>query len=203
MSQSESIGNLATALSAAQGKITGALKDSENPFFKSKYADLASVWDACRTALSENGLAVIQTTTAEDTLRTILVHKSGEWIEGYLKIKAKDESPQAQGSGLTYARRYALAAIVGIAQVDDDANAAQGHTRISPKDGIDTASVDPAKAVAFATRFKDALYKADNNAVWKLQDELGTQTEVYTATWNLLSAKQRADLRQIIQARPK
>jgi len=58
--QSEQINELATALAKAQGKITGALKDSANPFYKSRYADLASVWDACRAALSENGLAVVQ-----------------------------------------------------------------------------------------------------------------------------------------------
>jgi len=128
--QSENINELALALSKAQAGITGALKDSANPFFKSKYADLASCWDACRRQLTDNGLCVIQTTDLIDGLvvvRTTLAHSSGQWISGVLPVKAKDDGPQAQGSGITYARRYALAAIVGLAQIDDDAEAAQGR----------------------------------------------------------------------------
>jgi len=137
MNQSENINELALALSKAQAGITGALKDSANPFFKSKYADLASCWDACRRQLTDNGLSVIQTTdliiqTTDLTdglvvVRTTLAHSSGQWIAGVLPVKAKDDGPQAQGSGITYARRYALAAIVGLAQIDDDAEAAQGR----------------------------------------------------------------------------
>jgi len=128
--QSENINELALALSKAQAGITGALKDSANPFFKSKYADLASCWDACRRQLTDNNLSVIQTTDLADgmvVVRTTLAHSSGQWISGVLPVKAKDDGPQAQGSGITYARRYALAAIVGLAQIDDDAEAAQGR----------------------------------------------------------------------------
>ena len=128
--QSETIGALAAALSKAQADITGALKDSSNPFFKSKYADLASCWDACRKQLAANGLSVIQTTQMTEQglmLVTTLAHASGEWIAGQMPVLTKDASPQGQGSGITYARRYALAAIVGLAQVDDDAEAAQGR----------------------------------------------------------------------------
>lgn len=133
--QSESIGALAAALSKAQADITGALKDSANPFFKSKYADLASCWDACRKQLAANNLAVIQTTElAGDSvvLVTTLAHSSGEWMASRLPIRAKDDGPQAQGSAITYARRYALAAIVGLAQIDDDAEAAQARDRKAP-----------------------------------------------------------------------
>ena len=128
--QSNVIGALAAALSKVQGAMVGAVKDSSNPFFKSKYADLSSVWDACRVQLAANNLCVIQTTAeAADgaVLITTLAHSSGEWIRSVLPIKVKDNSPQAQGSGLTYARRYALAAIVGVSQIDDDAEAAQGR----------------------------------------------------------------------------
>jgi len=131
--QSDNIAELAAALSKAQGEITGALKDSSNPFFKSKYADLASCWDACRKQLAANGLSVIQTTEAfsDDRLMlvTTLAHNSGQWVRGFLPVLTKDSSPQAQGSGLTYARRYALAAIVGLAQIDDDAEAAQARNK--------------------------------------------------------------------------
>ena len=126
--QSEHINELAAALSKSQAEITGALKDSANPFYKSRYADLQSCWLACRQQLTDHGLAVIQTTDVaqgELVLVTTLVHMSGQWIRGILPVRAKDDSPQAQGSGITYARRYALAAIVGLAQLDDDAEAAQ------------------------------------------------------------------------------
>jgi len=134
--QSETIGALAAALSKAQADITGALKDSSNPFFKSKYADLASCWDACRKQLAANGLSVIQTTRMAEQglmLVTTLAHSSGEWIAGEMPVLTKDASPQGQGSGITYARRYALAAIVGLAQIDDDAEAAQGRTAKAPQ----------------------------------------------------------------------
>jgi hypothetical protein len=115
------------ALSKAQAQIKGAIKDSTNPFFKSSYADLQSVWDACREALTTNGLCVIQTTEMINEkvyVKTILAHKDGGSIYGILPIRAKDESAQSQGSGISYARRYALAAMVGVYQTDDDAEGA-------------------------------------------------------------------------------
>jgi hypothetical protein len=142
MKQSESIAALAAALSKAQADITGALKDSANPFFKSRYADLASCWDACRSQLTANNLAVIQTTEVGETgavLVTTLAHSSGEWMRGYLPILSKDAGPQGQGSGITYARRYALAAIVGLAQIDDDAEAAQARGKPEVKPDPDLA----------------------------------------------------------------
>lgn len=128
--QSETIGKLAEALSKAQAKIKGATKDTANPFFKSKYADLASVWDACRDALTANGLSIVQTMgdgVGGVTVITTLAHSSGEWIRGSLTLKPVKEDPQGVGSAITYARRYALAAMVGVAPEDDDGNAASGH----------------------------------------------------------------------------
>ena len=101
METSEQINELAGALSKAQSKITGALKDSSNPFFKSKYADLASCWDACRAPLTECGLAVIQTTQDGESgtqVVTRLVHSSGQWVQGRLTLHPKDSGPQAVGS---------------------------------------------------------------------------------------------------------
>ena len=126
---SEYVGELANALSKAQGTIKGAVKDSQNPFFKSDYADLASVWGACRDALAKNGLAVTQTlagTPESVEVITTLMHISGQWINGKLTIKPVKIDPQAIGSAITYARRYALAAMVGVAPDDDDGNAASG-----------------------------------------------------------------------------
>ena len=127
MDKSEQINELATALAKAQGAITPAIKDSNNPFFKSQYADLASVWDACRKPLSENGLSVVQTIDGNDKLETTLLHSSGQFISSTLSIVAKDQTSQSIGSAITYARRYALSAIIGICPDDDDAEAAMGR----------------------------------------------------------------------------
>jgi hypothetical protein len=130
-SKSESIAALAAALSKAQGEIKGAIENAQNPHFRSSYADLASIWDACRSQLSKNQLAVVQTT--EDSgenvsLVTTLLHSSGEWISGKMTLKPIKADPQGIGSALTYARRYALAAIVGVAPIeDDDGEASQGR----------------------------------------------------------------------------
>lgn len=127
MDKSESINELATALSKAQGEMSAAKKDTTNPFFKSKYADLSSVWDAARTPLTKNGLSVVQTTNPTDgksmELVTTLIHSSGQWIKGTMVMLPTKQDPQGMGSCLTYMRRYALSAILGISQEDDDANA--------------------------------------------------------------------------------
>jgi hypothetical protein len=126
--QSENIAALSASLAKAQGQIEGAVKGKENPHFKSKYADLSAVWEACRDALTANGLAVIQSPgpIAEGRLEmtTMLVHSSGEWIRGALTIPLGKVDAQAYGSAVTYARRYALAAFVGVSSADDDGNAA-------------------------------------------------------------------------------
>lgn len=130
MNKSESIKELAAALSKAQSEIKGAIKDAENPFFKNVYADLASVWDAIRVPMAANNLAVSQTTSVTENgtvLVTTLLHSSGEWIEGTYPLYAKDNSPQSLGSAVTYARRYALQAIMGVAPIEDDGEAAEGR----------------------------------------------------------------------------
>lgn len=128
---SPSIGKLAEALSKAQGEMHAASKSADNPFFKSKYADLAEVWGVLREPLSKHNLAVIQTTNGDGTkvvVITRLVHSSGEWVKGSLTLKPMKMDPQGIGSAITYARRYALAAICGVVQEDDDANSASGKT---------------------------------------------------------------------------
>jgi hypothetical protein len=152
METSTEIGKLAEALAKAQGEIKGAAKDSTNPHYRSKYADLASVWDACRAALTKNGLSVVQLpdTTADGVfLHTTLAHSSGQWMRGTMPVRPVQDTPQGLGSALTYARRYSLAAMVGVApDDDDDGNAASagtpannGHRTAAPK-----APEDPAVA---------------------------------------------------------
>ena len=134
MKTSENIADLSAALAKAQGAIKGAVKDSANPFFKSRYADLSSVWDACRIPLSANGLSIVQASEfipeAPEmvVIETQLNHSSGQWIQGRIVMKPVKNDPQSIGSCITYARRYSLAAMVGIAPEDDDGNAASGTT---------------------------------------------------------------------------
>lgn len=137
MNKSESIANLAKALSAAQGSIKAALKDSSNPFFKSKYADLTAVWESCRPVLSANGLAITQSTAFVGellVLETMLMHLSGEWVSSVYPINPAKNDPQGVGSAITYARRYSLSALVGVvADEDDDGNAASKPAVTPPK----------------------------------------------------------------------
>jgi len=152
MERSETIGELAKALSNAQKDISGARKDSANPFFKSKYADLASVQDAIKDALSSNNIAFTQFAGNEDekvTCETMLMHSSGEWISSMLKMNPEKPTPAGIGSCLTYARRYGLSAICGVAQVDDDGNESSGNvtTPITKKPAAKPKAKPAVKAV--------------------------------------------------------
>lgn len=141
MKQSEQLDKLAPALAKAQSEMGGAVKDSSNPFFKSKYADLTSVWKACKESLHNNGFSVIQSPINEDGrvgVATMLLHSSGQFVsDKYTLGVKKDNDPQADGSSITYARRYALAAFVGVCPVDDDGEAAMMRkskpTKLSPQ----------------------------------------------------------------------
>ena len=130
---------LFTALHKAQQSFRPAIKDTANPFFKSKYADLASIWEACKDALSENDLFVSQTTDLTEqgaVLITRVYHTSGEYLESKTPIIcAKQNDPQAFGSAMTYTRRYSLAATLGIITDDDDGEGAMVRTadKVQPK----------------------------------------------------------------------
>ena len=141
--QSGKIDKLATSLAKAQGEITGARKTSKNPFFKSDYADLYECIEATRPALSKNGLAIVQTNDGVHVIGntvflhvgTMLMHTSGQWIRSYVPIPIDTPiNAHKLGSALTYGRRYGLSAMIGIAQMDDDGNAAtQGTTTMPDK----------------------------------------------------------------------
>jgi hypothetical protein len=123
--QSEIINELASALSKAQGEMQAAIKDKVNPFYKSAYADLGSVWDAARPVLSKYGLCIMQTTEiVPDGSRIIMVttlaHTSGQWVKSYLPLNPSKNDSQSVGAALTYLRRYSLSAIVGVVCDDDD-----------------------------------------------------------------------------------
>jgi hypothetical protein len=166
MNQSESIAELSAALAKAQGIMEGASKDSANPFFKSKYADLASVWDACRKPLSDNGLSVVQTTEFMPEhpdmvcIETILCHASGQWIKGRLAVKPVKSDPQSVGSCITYLRRYSLQSIVGIAPEDDDGNAASGKNEAKKQPEATTAPPEEVPPQANVESHDDGIEEA-------------------------------------------
>ena len=127
MEMSESIKHIAEALNKAQAEMSGAKKGAKNPFFKSNYADLNSVVDAVRIPFCDNGLSYSQFPIMQDNrvgVETILMHSSGEWMKSVLMLPMVKQDPQAAGSAITYARRYALQAIAGIPAEDDDGNSA-------------------------------------------------------------------------------
>lgn len=154
--RSESIGKIAEALAKAQGSIRGAVKDAANPFFKSRYADLASVMDACRGPLSENSLAVVQfprTVEGGVEVETMLAHSSGEWMCESLFLPTAKYDAQGIGSAITYARRYALASVAGVCPEDDDGNAASAGMATLHKNALP-------KLQAAAAKGPDALKEA-------------------------------------------
>ena len=141
MNSSTEIKDLAAAMAKFQAELKPAIKGNTNPYFKSRYADLQACWDCCREALVKNGLSVVQGSRESNgeivTVDTRLMHASGQWIESSLTMKPAKADPQGVGSAVTYARRYALSAILGIvADEDDDGNAA---THNEPKKALSVA----------------------------------------------------------------
>lgn len=191
MNSSPSVKELATALAVVQGQLTFAKKDSKNPFFKSNYADLESVWDACRTLLSDNGLAIMQFpgdyVDGNMTLTTVMTHSSGEWVAQNMSLPVSKPDAQGAGSAITYMRRYALAAIVGVVQADDDGNSASAPTdkatSITPQQIssinslIEQTQADEAKLLAYFK--KPSVTLLDRNqgiqAIAMLEKKLGVE----------------------------
>jgi len=133
MEMSNTISELAKALCKAQTSMKPVIADSENPFFKSKYADLAAVWENCRKPLTDNGLSVVQILENENghvIVKTVLLHESGEWISSRLALTPVKTDPQSTGSAITYGRRYSLAALVGVCAEDEDDDAEKATRNI-------------------------------------------------------------------------
>lgn len=137
MLTSENLDALATALSAAQGEIKDASKDSVNPHLKSKYADLAEVLQTARPILSKFGLALVQGVAysveggaGQVHVTSRLLHKSGQWLESQISIPVVKQDAQGIGSATTYGRRYGASAIIGISQDDDDGESVKASQRV-------------------------------------------------------------------------
>ena len=168
---SDTIGELALALSSLQTAMKPAAENSVNPHFKSKYADLASCWDAVRPHLK--GLSITQSVASSGKtveITTLLIHSSGEWLSSTLALEARDPSPQATGSAITYGRRYGFCAALGISSGDDDGEAAQPSRPVpAPRPTAPTVQPQPlpadrrAKALeAFNEQIQAAIKAAKN-----------------------------------------
>lgn len=173
MLKSEQINELAAALAKAQGQIEGAKKSSSNPFFKSKYADLAECWNTCREVLTANEISVIQmpeeiNENGRLNITTMLAHSSGQYISSTLTMTVTKLDPQAIGSAITYGRRYALAAMVGLAQEDDDGEKAMARQEKKDKKPVESpiniTSVSENGAVRFINGVQCQIQ--DKNGDW-------------------------------------
>lgn len=153
MQMSPTIGKLASALAKAQKAMKPAHKDRDNPFFKSSYATLASVFDAIRDPFAANGLALIQPPGKTDehgnvVIETIIMHESGEWISGDASAKPVKNDPQGVGSVMSYLRRYGAQSMAGLASADDDddGNAASRPTAAQRQEPTKAAAMQVVKS---------------------------------------------------------
>lgn len=204
MNKSDSIAAIAPALHKAQGAIKAALKDSTNPHFRSKYADLSSVIEAVKGPLQANGITFLQgIEDAENgvAVETLLLHISGEWLSSTLKIPASKQDAQGYGSAITYGRRYGLQSMCGVPAEDDDGNAATASTPaptgvIKPTDGaLDRCQPARRKAIAdTAILVKDYLAEGRDFDAYALCENF-TDADEKVALWSFLDSKQRRRLK--------
>lgn len=170
MNKSESIVKLAAALVKAQAEMGTAKKDSNNPFFKSKYADLNAIREAVLPALNGQNITVLQPTTTiegRNYVETILLHESGEWISGYTEIKeVRNNNPQDNGSGTTYARRFGLQSMTNCGAEDDDGEASAKVLRHQP------AKTEPAKAATPPTQTVQTQEPAKTTSSFRKKDNV-------------------------------
>lgn len=192
--------NIAAALAAAQFQMGKALKDANNPHFRSKYADLSSVTGACMPALNANGIAVVQPLHTDETGRYIatrFIHTSGETLETIIPIIVGKNDMQGLGSAITYARRYGLMAMAGIAPEDDDGNAAaQSLVNNQPDETRAPPRQPDAGAVEAAIGYLD-----DADTLDELAARWGNIPKDMQRVPDVISAKNR--LKGELQAAPK
>lgn len=211
MQKSENLNELAIALAKAQGSFTTAVKDKVNPHFKSRYADLAAVWNACRDALSRNGLSVVQIPTVDGdkvSVETMLLHSSGQFISGVLSLRSEKPTPQGVGSAISYARRYGVAALVGVTTGDDDDDGEVAHGRLpvhfeEPRIGPD--DIAPPKVDAHSNAPSHAqikrLYAIAKGLEWtEVQLREVAKCMFQTDSWASLDKKQYETLCTYISA---
>jgi hypothetical protein len=198
MKTSESIVNIAPALVKAQAEIKSAVKDSTNPHFRSKYADLGSVVDAVKPALLKHGMAFLQGVhDAVDgvAVETMLLHTSGEWISSTMRIPAVKQDAQGYGSAITYGRRYGLQSMCGVPAEDDDGDAAAASTssRITPVAGS-LAALEPKdqeKAKEIAADIVEQWTKGNEIGAYELFYEANHDNEMKLGIWECMTANSK------------
>jgi hypothetical protein len=207
MDHSETVTELVAALSKFQGAMKSVSKNAANPYFRMRYADLDAIWDACRKPLADNGLSLVQMTVELDGklyLETTLYHSTGQYLSGrYPLTPMKQEKdvgwvlsndPQTIGSALTYARRYAMSAMLGIsADEDDDAErATKGPRKEAPKQTQDTAPAGQGAASAPEDTAGASREFATVTTMWKALEEAGHSSEQVQKAIGLLGTHMAA-----------
>lgn len=191
MKTSESLVKISKALLDAQMSISFASKDATNPHFKNKYADLPAVIDAIKEPLNKVGVMFMQTGSPSDDgclhLTTRLLHESGEWIEDTLVMPLPKQDPQGYGSAMTYARRYALSAMTGLYQDDDDGNVGSGI-------GNKAAQAAPKPK---ATPAADQFDIEGSLTALRECEEVEPLKKMFAAAWKRANATQRATLKEV------
>jgi ERF superfamily len=217
MNHSDQVDKLAEALAKAQGKIKGAPMSSENPFYSSRYANLESVWEACRTPLSDNGLSIVQGGSVHDNnvyVTTIMIHASGQWMRSEINLPIvvfkdrdtggdKATTAQVIGSLVSYGRRYGLAAMVGIYQSDDDAETGEGRGQAQGKPVHYDKVLDPRpeQRAALLPSLVQAIQKENASQASLIWDAL-PQTD-QDGLWKLLNPKQKTSLKALLLTAPR
>ena len=181
MKTSEQVSEIFAAIVKAQGEIINAKATADNPFFKSKYADLAELINTAKKPLADNDLAVIQSPSTEGNQVIVtgrVIHKSGQWIEDSISFETNKKDPQSIGTVITYGRRYQLAAFVGIAQEDDDGNSgsASGKAQEPIRNAPPAPAPKPAPEPKPLTRMQ--LFNAEMASAGLSPDE--TKTAVFS-----------------------
>lgn len=199
--------NLFTAMAKAQSQLGVALKNANNPFFKSKYAPLEEVWKACRKALTDNGIAVLQFPIHSDDgrlhLETMLCHSSGESISRTFSTPVKDQTPQGYGSAITYLRRFSLAATVGVvADEDDDGATASGTVKPGvgvhkATDGVKLDKVQSLKVANLVGTVIDCFSAGQEAEAFAAIEGAGLDSDERVYLWSQLDSKQRSALKKI------
>lgn len=194
---SEHTAKLDAALAKAQGEIEAAAKDKVNPHFRSKYADLSSVWAAIRPALAKHGISITQWPIHSDDGRLHIVTRlahDGEWIRAHFSIPVQKQDAQGFGSATTYAKRFSLAACVGVvADDDDDGNAASQTPRYEPRASAPSPQAAPPADLAdeFIRKFNEA----------ETADAFEDEVTKARAAWKRIDPKGRDKLVNAIEAR--
>lgn len=214
----EAINELATALAKAQSKMEGAAKDTSNPFFKSKYADLASVTGAVRSGLDGTGLSYVQLVHDKPdcaAIETLILHSSGQSLStGIVCVPVAKHDAQGYGSAITYARRYGLAMAFGVAPEDDDGNAAQKAKPVTPPKPAPAASVPKQDFDALPMGKQVTLREAselpleqceagDYASAYATIESLNLDSDDKVAFWSLFASQHRSALKRVSEQQNK